>query len=382
MSYYLIKYLDSNGNKHHKEVESSSKLNAIDNSKIDPNSILSVSRSIAFGRRDLSLDVQELIISEIRALAYSGQALHQGLIDILQRANIKRKISIQDVTDDGNTISNILATVGVSKIIAALIASGESSGRLQASLDSALLYIQSQKKILAKVKAPFTQGLIVISLAFTIMMFLPKIIAPALDNLTSSSLSIDTNVVTDILIFIYKNNNSIWLVILSTITTIFLLRKIIWVKVRRLPLLRLLDDFFILRRSTLLLMIFKPLFESNISLNKTLTIIKSSMSSDTDTKAVQELLDKMNNGEKLSSAIRDPNYWAPAFYNSFASFEKSILSAQLDLINTVTFALISRLTITSTRISSVANFTGKIIGFLSLFMIIIGYYFPSLTANV
>ncbi len=380
MSYYLIKYLDANGKKIRREFEGDTKFDAIENSRINTDRILSVNKSFSFGSKNLAIETQELIISEIRALAYSGQAMHNGVINILQRANIK-KLNIDNIVDDGSTISDILALAGIGKPVVALVASGESSGRLHDALNSSMIYLQTQKKIKDQVKSPFTQSGIIILIAFAMLMLLPKIIAPALKSLTST-LHAETNFMTSVLLFIYNNDLQIWLTILTIIATILLFKKKIRPFIRKIPVLKILDEFFVLKRSALLLMIFKPLFKSGISISKALLIIRSSMESDTDVQAVQLLIDKMNDGDNLSSAVNDHIYWSPIFYNSFASFEKSVLSAQLELIDSVIFALLSRLTVISTKISSIANLLGKFLGFLSLLLIIVGYYFPSLTASV
>ncbi len=380
MAYYLIKYLDVNGKKNRREFEGDTKFDAIENSRIDADRILSVNKSFNIGGNKLAIETQELIISEVKALAYSGQAMHIGVINILKRANIK-KLSFDSALEDGSTISNILATAGISKPVVALIASGESSGRLHDALSSSMVYLHTQKKIKDQVKSPFTQSGIIILISFAMLMFLPKIIAPALNSLTST-LHAETNFMTSILLFIHGNDITIWIIIISIVGSLFLFKKKIRPFIRKIPVIKILDEFFVLKRSALLLMIFKPLFESGISISKSLIIIRSSMESDTDVGAVQMLIDKMNDGDSLSSSINNPVHWSPIFYNSFASFEKSVLSAQLELIDSVTFALLSRLTAISTKISSIANLFGKFLGFLALLLIIVGYYFPSLTASV
>lgn len=381
MAYYLIKYLDDQANKKKGEFEGRTKSEAVENSHISPEHILSVNLAIHFGSNELALDVQELIISEIRALAQSGQAISRGLARIVARSGLAKKTTL-GTADEGKTISKSLADIGMSRAVVAVVAAGESASRLDEALSNSLAYIQSQKKIRERVKAPFTQGVIIVLLAVLMIMFLPLIIAPALETLTAGELEIETNIMTDLLLFIERNNGFIWLVLLLIAGLITLLRGYIWQIAHKAPVLAGLKEFFILKRSILLLMILRPLFESGIPLGRALVIIKSSMSSSTDTIAMESLVAKMALGQSLSRAVVDKKYWSPILYNSFASFEKSILEAQLELIDTVTQALLSRLSIITARISNQASIIGKVLAFFALLMLIIGYYFPSLTANV
>ncbi len=382
MSYYLIRYLDPQAKKKQIEFEGNTKLDAIENSGINPDQILSVSLAIHFGSQDLSLDVQELILSEVRALARSGQAMNKGLTRILKRSGISKKAVLGIASDDGKTISKIFSDIGMSKAVVAVVGAGESSSRLDSALDNTLIYIQSQKKIQNQVKAPFTEGIIIVSLALIMIMVLPTIVAPALEILTAGELNIETNFMTDLLIYINTNNGIIWIVMLSIVVLVFIARKYIWSAANNMPGLANINEFFILKRSVLLLMILRPLFESGIPLNKSLNIIKNSMSSNADIKAMQSLIDRMAIGESLSRSITNPEHWSPIFYNSFASFEQAVIAAQLELIDTVTHALLSRLSIITGKISSSASILGKLLGFFALLMLVLGYYFPSLTASV
>ena len=379
MAYYLIRYLDNQANKQQIEFQGNTKLEAVEKSGINPEQIIGVSLAVHFGSQDLALDIQELILSEIRALARSGQAMNKGLARILKRSGIAKK---NIVLDDGKTVSKILSEVGMSKAVVAVISAGENSSRLDNALDNTLTYIQSQKKIQDQVKAPFTEGIIVVSLAIIMIMVLPTVVAPALETLTGGELSIETNIMTDLLQYIDANNGTIWLVLLGIVVSIFLARKLIWQFANRFPGLAGLNEFFILKRSVLLLMILRPLFESGIPLQKSLNIIKSSMASNADINAMQSLIDRMAIGQSLSRAVTNEKYWSPIFYNSFASFEQAIIGAQLELIDTVTHALLSRLSIITARISTRASLMGKLLGFFALIMLVMGYYFPSLTASV
>lgn len=382
MAHYLIKYLDDNAYKKQLEFEGNTKVDALEKSNLNPNQVLSISLVIKFGSSELSLDIQELIISEIRALAQSGQAINKGLVKIIKRAGVAKKTNLLVDIDKGRTISKILSDIGMSKAVSAVVSAGENASRLDNALENSLIYIRSQKEIRNQIKSPFTEGIIIVLLSIAMIMFLPIIIAPVLDTLISGELMVDTNTMTDLLIFIAHNNLVIWIGITVFVLALFLLRKVIWEITTDFPILSNLNEFFILKRSVLLLMILRPLFESNISLNYSLNIIKSSMISRSDNQAMALLINKMSIGQPLSRAMMDKKYWSPILYNSFASFEQSILEAQLGLIDSVTQALLSRLTIVTHRISIQASLTGKLLAFFALLMIIIGYYFPSLTANV
>lgn len=379
MAKYLIKYLDSNANKHQAEFDGNTKSVAIENSKLSAEQIISVNLIVTLGSTELKLDIQELIISEIRALSKSGQAMGAGLKKILKRSGVAKKTTLG--VDDGKTVSEILSDVGMSKAVVAVIAAGESSSRLDSALNSSLAYLASQKKIRNQVKTPFTEGVIIISLATLMIMELPGIVAPALATLNSGELSIDTNFLTDIMLGINAYHGEIWLGILGFIATMFGAKQYIWPVLKVLPIFDALNEFFVLRRSVLLLIILRPLFESGIPLNKSLNIIKSSMTSNTDVEAMNAVIDKMGQGKSLSATIQDEEYWSPILYNSFATFEQAVLSAQLELMDTITYALLSRLTIVTGSISTTANLLGKLMGFFALLMLVIGYYFPSLTAS-
>ncbi len=383
MPWYLIQYLDEEGRKRRVEVEGVDDVEAIKNSRIDENQILKTSKSITIGSRDLPLGIQELILSQVRALVYSGQTVNSGIEHMLSRIGTlkKKKKEIQFLLASNAVVSEILQAMGVSKASVALVRAGESSGQLKEALDSALQHAQAEKAIKEQVSSPFTQGLVIILLALGMVMGLPNMIGPALGTLIDAGLDLDTNIFTDILLFIFHYNSQIWWGLLGLVVFVAIFRKLIWLVAQDLPGFRLMKDFFILKRSVLLLMVFKPLFASGISLNKSLEIVKGSMNSASDIKAINNVVLMMESGASLSIAIHNHNDWSPMFYNSFASFEQATFEAQMQLIESVTVALLGELKNISAKIALAAGILGKVLGFFALMMMIIGYYFPSLTAS-
>lgn len=113
---------------------------AIKNSRIDENQILKPTKSMVIGSRDLPLSVQELILSQIRALVYSGQTVNSGIEHMLSRIGAlkKKKKEITFLLESSVVVSDILSAMGISKASVALVRAGESSGKLKEALDSAL----------------------------------------------------------------------------------------------------------------------------------------------------------------------------------------------------------------------------------------------------
>lgn len=382
MAYYLISYIDDEGKKQRVEVESNTEAEAIALSKIGTQNIDKVSKSFVIGNKDLPLETQELVLSQIRALVFSGQTIDNGISHMVKRiGGLKsKKKSIELQLKGGATISDLLSVMGISKAGVALVRSGESSGRLSEALDSALDHVKSEKAIKSEVSSPFTQGIVIVLIAIGMIMGLPGMIAPALETLINAGLKVETNILTDMLVFINKYNSEIWYTLFGSIIVFVVFNKPIWYVLQNVPGFRVIRDFFILKRSVLMLMVFKPLFASGLSLNQALSIIKASMSGKANIKAINDVVDGMNQGLSLSDAIANKN-WAPLFYNSFGAFEQATYDAQLKLIDSVTEALLGELKNASKKIAAAAGILGKFLGFLALMMMVIGYYFPSLTAS-
>jgi type II secretory pathway component PulF len=383
MAWYLIQYLDEDGKKQRIEVEAPTEEEAVRESKIRQTNVLKVGKSIKFGNQDLPLETQELILSQIRALVFSGQTINMGVEHMLNRiAKIKPKAKqVRLQLKSGGTVSEVLTTMGLSKAGIALVRSGEASGRLSEALDSALSHVKAEKAIKAEVSSPFTEGITIVLIATGMLMGLPGMIAPAMNSMADAGLNIETNFLTDMLLFINDYNAEIWYVLLGIIVGSFVFRKLLWKVLQNVPGFRVMKDFFIIKRSVLMLMVFSPLFSSGISLSKALEIIKSSMSSASDNKAVNQVVANMRKGMSFSAAINDKENWAPLFYNSFSSFEQATFEAQMGLIESVTDALLGELKGVSKKIATTAGIVGKFLGFLALMMMIGGYYFPSLTAS-
>jgi type II secretory pathway component PulF len=383
MAYYLITFVSDEGKKQRVQVEGKTEAEAISYAKINSSQIDKVAKSMVIGSTDLPLETQELIVSQIRALVFSGQTIGVGINYMMDKIKAvrKNKVLINLQLQQGATISDLLTAMGISKASIALVRAGESSGRITEALDSALSHIKSEKAIKAEVSSPFTEGLFIVLLAIGMLMGLPGLIAPAMETMAGAGLDLETNFLTDMLIFINEYNSEIWYVLLGTIVAFVVFNKILWGLLKNVPGFRLIRDFFIIKRSVLTLMVFKPLFASGITLTKTLDIIKDSMSGGADVKAINKVVDKLNAGSNFSQSINNKDDWAPLFFNSFASFEQATYDAQLGLIDSVTEALLGELKGVSKKIATFAGIIGKFLGFLALMMMILGYYFPSLTAS-
>jgi type II secretory pathway component PulF len=383
MAHYLITFVNDEGKKQRVQVEGHSEAEAISYAKINSSQIDKVAKSVVIGSTDLPLETQELIVSQIRALVFSGQTIGVGINYMMEKIKAvrKNKVLINLQLAQGATISDLLTAMGISKASVALVRAGESSGRITEALDSALSHIKSEKAIKSEVSSPFTEGLFIVLLAIGMLMGLPGLIAPAMETMAGAGLDLETNFLTDMLIFINKYNSEIWYILLGTIAVFVVFNKILWGLLKNVPGFRLIRDFFIIKRSVLTLMVFKPLFASGITLTKALDIIKDSMSGGADTKAINKVVDKLNAGSNFSQSINNKDDWAPLFFNSFASFEQATHEAQLGLIDSVTEALLGELKGVSKKIATFAGLLGKFLGFLALMMMILGYYFPSLTAS-
>jgi type II secretory pathway component PulF len=383
MAHYLITFVNDEGKKQRVQVEAKTEDKAVRYAKINPSQIDKVSKSAVIGSQDLPLETQELVVSQIRALVFSGQTINVGINYMLDKIKAirKHKILIELQLNQGATISDLLTAMGVSKTSVALVRAGESSGRITEALDSALSHIKSEKAIKSEVSSPFTEGLFIVLLSIGMLMGLPGLIAPAMETMAGAGLDLETNFLTDMLIFINNYNAEIWYALLGTIVAFVVFNKILWGLLKNVPGFRLIRDFFILKRSVLTLMVFKPLFASGITLTKALDIIRDSMSGSANVKAINKVVEKLNAGSNFSQAINNKDDWAPLFFNSFSSFEQATYQAQLGLIDSVTEALLGELKGVSKKIAMAAGLLGKFLGFLALMMMILGYYFPSLTAS-
>lgn len=383
MPWYLIQYIDSEGSRERIEIEGDSEDEAISFAKINEDQVEKISKSVKIGSQDLPLEIQELILSQIRALVFSGQTIGVGIEHMLNRiSKLKPKIKVIKLQlESGATVSEILRVMGISKAGVALVRSGETSGRLSEALDSALSHVKAEKAIKSEVSSPFTEGITIVLIAVGMLMGLPGMIAPAMASMQKAGLNLETNFLTDMLIFINENNSEIWYAMLGIVVFSVIFKKTLWRLLQNVPGFRVIKDYFIIKRSVLMLMVFKPLFSSGISLSKALDIIKTSMSSPADNKAIKQVVDSMEHGASFSSAIHNEENWAPMFFNSFASFEQATFDAQMGLIESVTEALLGELKGVSKKIALTAGITGKFLGFLALMMMIGGYYFPSLTAS-
>lgn len=321
---------------------------------------------------------QAMIVSQLGAAIASGQGA-----DVAFRRVIggHKALSKQIGRVEGySRISDRLKQMGFIRQLVLMAQIGEESNTLGDSLMKAGDDLVLQTDLQSEVKKGLLPGLILSSIGIGILIVLPALIGPQLQEFFGTSgLTIQRNWATDIFFGLNEFVVGYWWVLLILLASGVALRRQLWAPIRGIPPFSLIEQYLRLLLGLRFISSFKPLYEGGIPTARALKNLLASAKG-RDMRVYDRALEIVNKGRPLSEAIDQPEM-PLTLRQGMSNFERvqddmrpKILRVQSDLLLRQTRA-------TARTISTALYVLGMLSAFATIFILVYGAYLPLLNAQ-
>lgn len=384
MALWTVSYVGNDGQKAKLSIAAESAAEARDKSGIHGSRILSVSPSFIGAISEkltaprVSIENQILLLSSLAAMAAAGENIDDALRSLIRGDRVLRKL--EPKFESATLTSDRLRMMAFDTEAVLLTQVGEKSGSLSNSLLIAAKQLMVRKKMLAGIGKGLLPGVILMLAGLAALTGLPLVFEKLiLEFKNTPDLSIKTGLATDILLGVSHVVRNYWTIAVAVIIGIVVFHRPLWVYARKIPILSMVEDYFLHARALRFLSAYRPLSEAGINVYDALMEMRRD-SGFSDRAVYQQMLDSLKAGSSFSQTIDTPA-WPEIIRRGMRNFENADPEKRLVIIDNILDLLMQRLEMISGTLSRVSYFIGMMMALAAIAIIVLGAMLPLISVK-
>lgn len=377
-----ISYANSVGALGHMQVEADTKAQAILASRLPPGRIVHAKPEaavLAFLDSPPPTPIQISFLASLSSGVGGGKSVDKEFISLMEankffkpkvaRAKTKTLCSERMKLLKFNPTAVMLAEVG------------ERSGTLAASIATAAKLLSGIYRIEKEMSKGATPQIILIVIMISLMCASPFMFEPIFAELSApgAGVRIETTFATSFLFGLQAFISSFWPVLVGIGVALFLTRKRIWKRIKRAPVLTIMNELHKAQRATRFVSTYTTLDYAGIPATELIDRLQQT-SSGVERAVFAELNKQISKGKPLSESF-DHEYFPDIMIRCLFGMEMLDRERRRDTLELLQSNLVTTVDILSDSLVSRTKLVAWIVVGLVLIMVLVGFYYPLVTLS-